>query len=388
MTMAYDGDLKTLHAIEEELTRIVNSFHGDALPERSASVALLFRQGELLVEKAKLFLAHQDWARGQDSAAEATAVLQGLANAAGAEFRVRSVELSARAAACVGLAQAQREDWFAARHTLGSLLSEAEERKVKPVHEVIELQSLVAMEDAERRRRFEEIVAEQESSGVTLAPHWQAAEVTLSRLVQEIAERIGEAKSILAGVPHPDRFETWLLERLAYFLQARTQETDPTVNADEDHPFTHEATERGRQLQLQIWSSDEMYYARNFRSEGDRSSSDEDLKSSREHGLLGLPHPDDPSRFAYPKWQFHEQKGSVQMALSLLHEVPEWARWNFFHTGHQVLRAMTPLQALGIGITGTAAGTEDERVAMLVREYGSAKAALLAATKAYLSGED
>ena len=311
MTMTNDGDIKTLHAIEGELTRIENSFRGDALPERSASVALLFRQGELLVEKAKLVLAQGDWARGQDSAAEATAVLQAIANVAQAEFRVKRVELSARAAACVGLAEAQREDWFAARHTLGKLLAEAEHGKVKPVQEVIELQSIVALEDAQRRRRFEEIVAEQGSSGVTLAPHWEAAEITLNRLAQEIAERISEAKSVLAGVPHPDRFETWLLERLGYFLQARPQETSPTRNEDENHPFTDEASERGRQLQLQIWSSDEMYYARNFRGGGDGAFTDEALKSPRERGMLGLPHPDDPSRFAYPKWQFHEQKDSV-----------------------------------------------------------------------------
>ena len=381
--------LKALSAIEDELTRIENSFLSGAPPDRAASGALLFRQAQLLVEKSKLLLAHQNAAVGGDSAMHALGILEGIAAIDGAAFQAKMIELSARAAACVGLAQCESDDWFAARQTLGKLTAEAAQRNAVPVVEVAELASRVAVENAERRREFERIVAEQEASRTPLAPHWEAAEVELNRLVEEIAQRIAQAKSVVAGVPHPDRFETWLLERLGHFLKAIPPAPESPEPASEDNHFVSEATAQGRQLQLQIWASKEMYYAEDFKPSGSGVVTDEELKSSREYGMLGLPHPDDPAKFAYPKWQFSsDHRESIRAALSRLRALPEWARWNYFHMASPVLRGLSPLQALEIVDVGTSTSSESARVAIVAKEFGSAAAAVLAATDAYLRGDD
>lgn len=381
--------LETLRAIEDELTRIENSFRSGALPDRAASGALLFRQAELLVEKSKLCLAHKDAAMGHDSARQALGIMGGIAAIDEAEFQAKMMDLSASATACLGLAQCEWEDWFAARQTLGRLTAEAVQRNSVPVVEVTELASRVAVENAERRRRFERIVAEQESSRTPLAPHWEAAEIELDRLIEEIAQRIAQAKSILAGVPHPDRFETWLLERLGYFLKATPPPADSPVPASENSHFISEATAQGRRLQLQIWSSDEMYYAANFEQNGSEAVTDELLKPSREYGRLGLPHPDDPAKFAYPKWQFNnDHQEGIRAALLRLRDLPEWARWNYFHTTSPLLRGLSPLQFLGISDFGHATKNEATRIAILVKEHGSVQAAVAAATDAYLRGDD
>jgi len=383
-----DADLLTLDSIEAEITRIEDSFRRDGAPERSASMTLLFRHSELLVEKARLFLARGDWARGHDSAASATAVLNGISSAGGTSSQQSQVELSARAEACVGLAQAQRKDWFAARRTLGALLFQAEQSRTELVLEAVELQSLVVAENAERRRMFERIVAEQEDSEPMLAPHWMATEATLDRLLGEIAERIGAAKSVLASTPRPDRFETWLLARLRALLQHEPETQAAVPDSHEDHPLVGAAAERGRQLQLQVWSSAEMYYAKDFRPTGSKVVTDEMLVSSRMQGMLGLPHPDDPTRFAYPKWQFLEQRELVRRVLASIKGVPEWAQWNFFHSGRQALHELSPLQVLGLSDSGVVADAMDDRIAILVREHGSAEAALMVATRAYMDGEE
>jgi len=381
--------LKTLSTIEGELTRIENSFRSGALPDRAASGALLFRQAELLVEKSKLFLAHEDAAMGHDSAMQALGILGGIAAVEGAEFQAKMVDLSASATACLGLAQCEWDDWFAARQTLGKLTAEAGRRNAVPVVEVAELASRVAVESAERRRGFERVIAEQEKSRAPLAPHWEAAEVELNRLVEEIALRIAQAKSVLAGVPHPDRFETWLLERLGHFLKTIPPAAESPKPASEDNPFISEATAQGRRLQLQIWSSEEMYYAKNFKPNGSEVVTDEILKRSREYGMLGLPHPDDPAKFAYPRWQFNsDHQQGIRASLLRLRALPEWARWNYFHMTSPVLRGLSPLQVLEINDVGTTTKSEDARIAIVAKEYGSVQNALAAATDAYLTGDD
>lgn len=381
--------LETLSAIEDELTRIANSFRSESLPDRTASGALLFRQAELLVEKSKLGLALEEPRMGHDSAVQALAVLKGIAAIEGAEFQAKIVDLAARASACLGLAQCEWGNWFAARQTLGRLRSEVVQRNAIPVVEIAELAARIAVEDAERRRSFEQIVAEQESSRTPLAPHWEAAELELNRLIEEIAQRIAQAKSILIEVPYPDRFETWLLERLDHFLKTPQLAVLSPKPAAEESNFVSHAAAQGRKLQLQIWSSNEMYYAGNFKGNGIDVMTDESLKPARVAGMLGLPHPEDSTKFAYPKWQFHSNhREGIQAALLQLRNLPEWAKWNFFHMISPALQGLSPLQLLKIGDFETSARNDDVRVAMLAKEYGSVQRALIAAADAYLSGDD
>ncbi len=142
-------------------------------------------------------------------------------------------------------------------------------------------------------------------------------------------------------------------------------------------------------MQLQIWSSKEMYYAENFKPNGSEIVTDEVLKTAREQGMLGLPHPDDPAKFAYPKWQFNsDHRDSIRAALLRLSALPEWARWNYFHMTSLVLRGLSPLQVLEINDVGTTSQGQDVRIAIVIKEYGSAQTALAAATDAYLKGDD
>ncbi len=102
--------LETLNAIEGELARIERAFESGALPDRAASGALLFRQAELLTERSKLFLAQKDAAVGHDSALQALGILKGIAAIEGEQFKLKMIDLSASATACLGLAQCEWDD--------------------------------------------------------------------------------------------------------------------------------------------------------------------------------------------------------------------------------------------------------------------------------------
>ena len=203
----------------------------------------------------------------------------------------------------------------------------------------------------------------------------------LETLISEIAERMAYASTIVGRVSNPEPFQKFLVERLrSNLLHTRQRPVGELTHVEIE--MRQRAEERGRQLQRSVFESDEMFMAANFRSEAGPFT-DERLKQYRDNWMmLGLPHPDDLGRFAYPKWQVGRYE-TVGRVVAELRSLPAWAIWHFFHQALPFLCELTPLTVLL-----SDEKNDDPRLARLREEQGDVADCLVAAARDYLSGED
>ena len=374
-----------LERIEASLTQIARSASEGAAKDPAVNRSLLWRQVELLLDKSAILRVMKQPDRAQDVAAQAASLAAALASPqvigkvdAGAELRIR-------AGAAIGLSQAMRQDWIAARSKLRELARPQETSSF----EYAELRATIEREDARRWSQFESMYVDSERYNDEMEARWGEARGKLDEIVKELAHAVGRARAVVATVPFPDVFEQWLIQGLREKLSEQEFERDAAILREElageidDAPAISHARLRGVQVQIKVWASSEMLYAKQL------GHSDDELANYRGKAILGVPSPDNPSAFAYPRWQFHGEGGVIPCmprVLERFEHLPEWSVWTFFHSSSPVLRGLTPLQVLGIEQVHDA--NPGEALDLLKNEFETLDGAISAAADAYAKGDD
>ena len=379
--MAADESSLSVDQIEQALRKIEALLATEGR-SRDESLQMLVKQAELLRSKAKLFEAKGDYQSATTAAKEAISLIDALRPQADPtlahELEAKWFEAHGR----LGLIYVASRNLVEARKTLRFLRSQLQEAKNNnlPVMYVAHLEEALEKEMEERRKLFDEQAAEREAVGKTEGRDWDDAHIMLETLMSEIAERVAYAGTIVGRVSNPESFQAFLMERLRSNL-VHVQQRPGGELTHVEIEMRQRAEERGRQLQRRVFESDEMFTAADFRSDAGPFT-DLRLKQHRDSGiLLGLPHPDDPERFAYPKWQVGRY-GTVARIVVEMRSLPAWAVWHFFHQGLPFLYDLTPLAVLLSDEKG-----DDPRLSRLRKEQGDVEHCLIAAARDYLAGE-
>lgn len=380
--MAADESLLSVDQIEQEL-RSIEAFLASEGRSRDESLQMLAKQADLLMGKSRLFEAKGAYESATTAAKDAISLMNALRPHADA---MRAYELEAKwfeAQSGLGSVYVAGRNLVEARKTLRFLRAQLHEAKNNnlPTMYVARLEEALEKEMGERRKLFDEQTAEREAEGKTVGRDWDDAHIMLETLISEIAERMAYAGTIVGRVSNPEPFQNFLVERLrSNLLHVRQRPAGELTHVEIE--MRQRAEERGRQLQRSVFESNEMLMAAHFQSDAGPFT-DLRLKPYRDNGsLLGLPHPDDPERFAYPKWQARRYK-TVASVVAELRSLPAWAIWHFFHQGLPFLYDLTPLAVLL-----SDEKSDDPRLPRLREEQGDVVHCLIAAARDYLSGDD
>jgi tetratricopeptide (TPR) repeat protein len=380
--MAADESLLSIDQIEQEL-RSIEALLATEGRSRDESLQMLAKQAELLTSKARLFEAKGAYESATTAAKEAISLINALRPRADPML---AHELEAKwfeAHGGLGLIYVASRNLVEARKTVRFLRAQLHETKNNnlPTMHVARLEEALEREMEERRKLFDEQTAEREAEGETEGRDWDDAHIMLETLISEIAERMAYVGTIVGRVSNPEPFQNFLVERLrSNLLHVRQRPAGELTHVEIE--MRQRAEERGKQLQRSVFESDEMFTAANFRSDAGPFT-DLRLKQYRDNGtLLGLPHPNDPERFAYPKWQAGRYE-TVARVVAELRSLPAWAIWHFFHQSLPFLHDLTPLAVLL-----SDEKSDDPRLPRLRKEKGDVEHCLVAAARDYLSGED
>lgn len=351
----------TTEAIDSELAEI-----GDLAANRShpeLDLALLRRQFQLLVDRGRILIDRGQHSEALTSATEAISLERALAAHRSDEDPVATI-LTASALVTLGLARlAEGNDFRKARKSADrarqhlDLVEPAsqEDAQLRVTYDrergrLLELlQNISATVDAAAKSVQVEEDTRFQAAQVNDERRWSATAAELNQLVVEIAERIAQAGALFARVSQPDLFVSWLQTRLAGEVGRTASNTSGFAEPDEESiSLVARARDRGRDAMRKIWASEEMVPAGVLMKKDGLPATDEDLRMSRESGIvLWLPNPDEPERYAYPKWQFEVSNlQATRAALKHLNALSPWAKWHFFHTCSTVLSERTPLEVL------------------------------------------
>ena len=373
--------------IDREIEKI--QAHLSATLSTEESVQVLARQAVLLIAKADAYMRRGAPDAALKTAREAVSLIDGLRGSAARTDPVVASQLEERwfeAHSAVGLAQVEGRDLVAARKTLRFLLAQLREAKNNnmPTVHVVKLEKALDDESQERLRTFYAEAAEDEAERKVLWHDWDETHLILDTLVEEIAERMAFASALVGRVSHPERFQEFLAERLrGSLLRTRHRPVDEISHVEFE--IRQRAEERGRRLQAIVWESSEMWPANRLQFKNGTACSDEALAVHRDAlTVLGLPHPNNRSAYAYPHWQFGQHRQCFLSIFQELKQLPAWAIWHFFHQGLAYLFDLSPLDFLRMA--------DDEanspRFTQLVEEHGGVEETLLAAARDYVSGLD
>jgi hypothetical protein len=379
------SNTSSIAEIDKELALLTNSVRTSH--DQSNGPAFILKQAQLLDRRAMLILEdiqaedlvlEDDFdALGLETAAADAEAASSLANALISDlaFRDAAALIIANASITLGIVA-----------LMGDQLSEVA-TSARQASEM--LGRFIAESDplgtSVRRRleRFETQLHEarlRQSAEETTSAHREE----LDALVDEIGRLIVRAGDLVQqlrsqGVEHDMKDD--LVMSVATALR-RYGQFEVAVH---DQPEVLEARARGREMRRAVWDSAEMLHASGLRL-GEEPVTDENLAPFRDkHQLLGLPHPDRPSEFAYPKWQMGgDSRSAVKQILGAFGQADPWSIWHFFHTHQPMLQDKTPLEVLGL----TSAEDGRDRTDRSRRELNVAIGKVLEAAHDYLQGPD